>query len=173
MGQGQRHRRGLCRRCLPSCGAGDPPAGDGDAVPLCQDHGPAAGEGERPGSGRIPGRGYHPNLESGGCPMGRAERPVVLRQRHGAAGGGERLLGGAGRSDPAAVPGRDARGCLVCGAGGADDGAAAMHYHRRGCGTAKCGGGDLLLWGGLRSLSAGERRLVSDEQGNGHHRHCL
>lgn len=64
-------------------------------------------------------------------------------------------------------------GCLVCGAGGADDGAAAMHYHRRGCGTAKCGGGDLLLWGGLRSLSAGERRLVSDEQGNGHHRHCL
>lgn len=47
------------------------------------------------------------------------------------------------------------------------------HYHRRGCGTAKCRGGDLLLWGGLRSLSAGERRLVSDEQGNGHHRHCL
>ncbi len=44
---GQRHRRGLCRRCLPSCGAGDPPAGDGDAVPLCQDHGSAAGEGER------------------------------------------------------------------------------------------------------------------------------
>ena len=32
----------------------------------------AAGEGERPGSGRIPGRGYHPNLESGGGNIGRA-----------------------------------------------------------------------------------------------------